>query len=101
MIKLGIYRRVMEELRKQHNLKRMEVEVLLYAQDVVCFSQYDACKGLIASDKSIKDAMARLTSMGYTRIARQYAPGGVCRKYVMTRKARSLVIMFNTKMYNI
>ena len=100
MIKLGNYRRVMEELRKKHELKRIEVEVLLFAQHIEWFSQYDACKGLSASDKSIKDAMARLTGMGYTKIAREYKPK-LCRKYVMTRKARSLVIMFNTKMFNV
>jgi DNA-binding PadR family transcriptional regulator len=100
MIKLGKYRGVMEDLRKENKLKRIEVEILLYGAEMQWFSQYESGKEMRASDKSIIDAMARLLEGGWVRIAREYQPGR-SRKYILTAKARRLTTLFNTKMYNL
>jgi predicted transcriptional regulator len=100
MIKLGEYRRVMEDVRKAAKLKRTCVEILLWGADMDWFSQYEIGKHLKISDPPIISAMQELLEGNFVKIAREYK-AGLSRKYVLTRKGRTLVINFNAMMQNI
>jgi ribosomal protein L19E len=101
MIKLGNFRSKAEDIRHMHNLKRIEFDVLLWGAEREWFSAAETETAMRISLQSTRDALTVLVEKGYVRITRNHQPGGIPRRYSITGKARSIVIMFNTIMKNV
>ena len=92
-MKLGLYRKVMINLSKKHEITRTEFEILLFAVESDVINRGVVLENVPCSEDSLSDALRYLKNNNYLKVVRERAHKRA-RLYSTTRKAKLMITEF-------